>query len=176
MNKFKTFIEMAELKSQLTGSNLEFYSKIIFSKKTSDYYYGFDNIEVWFIKDVMPVGYSEEQILTKKVYEINFFDEKGNVEPKKDKAVPAKSLSVYKKVALVVRKFLEVNNPEGLMFSGYVPEQQKIYDLIYKLLLADKFTRISYTDYLRNDVFREILSKDSPRKSMLLKMMGSNEI
>lgn len=170
--RFKTFLEMAELKDELSGDNLDFYSKITFKKGFGEISYSFEDIEVNFINETISGFENEnEHVFTKNSYQIAFFGKKGPV-ANRDKINPVKSLSVYKKVILVVKKFLQIFKPEGLPFSGYHPDQQRIYDLMYKMILSNQFVKISYAEYLRKDIFEKIMAQNDEKKQALVKTIS----
>jgi hypothetical protein len=77
--------------------------------------------------------------------------------------------AVYSNVILVMRKMMQMVDAEGLTFSGYEPEQNLIYDRIYKSFLSKTYTRVAEREYLRNDLYAAIMAdQDDPRREAIL--------
>lgn len=60
--------------------------------------------------------------------------------------------TIYRELFKATKKLLDTEKPDALRFFGATPEQSIIYNVIYKKFLSQLYTKISYNQYLRNDL------------------------
>lgn len=72
--------------------------------------------------------------------------------------------TIYKNLLLAVRKLIETNNVEGLIFTPAEPAMGLVYHKFYKQFLIKQFLMVGNSIYLRKDVIRDLMSGVSDDK------------
>ncbi len=78
---------------------------------------------------------------------------------------------IYNALIKAVRKMLQVAKPEGLHFSGAVGNQDIVYQSFYKKYLQKMFTRVTFGDYIRNDILQHWQQTNDPKWRIVTRTM-----
>lgn len=74
-----------------------------------------------------------------------------------------KAMTVYKSLIKAVKKLIDQENPDGLVFAGAYPEQDLMYSIFYEKYLHQAYTQVSKETYVSNKLIERMRDSNDPK-------------